>query len=185
MRIISGERRGLKLNSPNDLNTRPTSDRIKESIFNIMGYIDEDAVVLDGFSGTGSIGIEFLSRGAKFAYLCERDRNSAKIVAENIAKAKYEERTKLIQSDLIRNLKSFSDKGIVFDYIYLDPPYNSVDLYEKALSHIAQYSLLSPNGIIILERQADVEIENIKLFVTKDARRYGATEILFLSGEEA
>ncbi|NLY20039.1 MAG: 16S rRNA (guanine(966)-N(2))-methyltransferase RsmD [Tissierellia bacterium] len=184
MRIISGERRGLKLISPKDEKTRPTEDRIKESVFNIIGYIAEDSIVLDACSGTGSIGLEFLSRGAKSAYLVENNRQSVKVIKDNIAKSKYEDKANLINGDIVSTLDKLSKKNISFDYIYIDPPYDRVDIYESVLDSIHKHNMLKENGLIILETVEGTDISNIKLYEIVDTRKYRSTKLIFLNGEK-
>ena len=126
MRVISGTARGTKLNSIQELSTRPTLDRVKESLFNILQpNIQEDSVILDLFSGSGAIAIEFLSRGAKEAYLCEKNQLAIKMIYSNLKKARLEEKAVVIKKDYKKALEILQQEEVKLDFIYLDPPYEA------------------------------------------------------------
>ena len=120
MRIISGTAKGTKLYTLEGLETRPTLDRVKESLFNIIYDKAIDSTVLDLFSGSGAIGLEFASRGAKKVYLCDKSKDACKIIEKNIEKTHLEEKVKLLNMDFIKAIKEI--KNIKFDIVYLDPP---------------------------------------------------------------
>ena len=141
MRIISGSRRGLRLKGPKGDQTRPTEDRIKESLFNILYNINGDHVILDLFGGSGSVGLEFLSRGAKKAYFIDKSNNSIACIRDNIAHTKFEDESVVIKNDFQRALKLLSKKKIKFDYIFIDPPYER-GLISKALDIIGEEDIL-------------------------------------------
>lgn len=180
MRIISGQRRGLKLKSPKGDTTRPTESRIKESIFNVLGNNFNNSNVLDLYAGSGSIGLEFLSRGASFCAFVESDANTLKILKENIAKTRFEN-YKLYPYKSLNALKDISKDPISFDYIYIDPPYKSKYLYDQSLEYIYKSSsILKDSGLLIIEADKDMEINNIDLFELEDSRQYRDTIIRFL-----
>lgn len=183
MRVISGKARGTKLNSINDIATRPTLDRVKESLFNIIQNRIEDSVVLDLFAGSGAIGIEFLSRGCKIAYFCEKSPLAAKMIKQNIEKTKFSEQAILMQKDYKNCLKDLENKKLSFDVIYIDPPYKE-NIAVKSVEQILLLNLLKEEGIIIIETDDEErelkEIEQINIRVY-DLRRYGRVSLIFLS----
>lgn len=123
MRIISGSARGRKILSPQSSVTRPTLDRIKESIFNIIQNQIYGSMVLDVFAGTGSLGLEAASRGAKFSYLVDKSPETYPLLRENIKNLKFEDLCKSFNMDAYSALEEFASKSIVFDLIFIDPPY--------------------------------------------------------------
>ncbi|HEY8361593.1 MAG TPA: 16S rRNA (guanine(966)-N(2))-methyltransferase RsmD [Tissierellaceae bacterium] len=180
MRVISGTRKGHRLKSPKGMNIRPTEDRIKESVFNILGNIDEESIVLDGFGGTGSIGIEFLSRGAKFCYFVDSSNYSVKLIYENLAHTKFLEQSKVIKNDFFKALKILKKQGIVFNYIYLDPPFRQDGFISKILQSISNEDILSNDGLIIVEHESELKTEEKIYNLEKiDSRNYGNTTITF------
>ena len=173
MRVISGSVGGLKLKAPEGLETRPTTDRIKESLFNIIAPEIYDTYFLDIFSGSGGIGIEALSRGASFAVFIDNSRKSADIIRSNLKAAKFEEKAELLNTDAQRALKVLSEKNMRFDIIFMDPPY-SKGLTEKTLSALEQYKLLKETGFIIAEQSREEPQEytgQFEVFRVKDYKR--------------
>ena len=128
MRIIAGTARSLPLKTVEGLDTRPTTDRIKETLFNVMQNDVPGAYFLDLFAGSGQIGLEAVSRGARYAVFVENNKKAAACIEDNIRFTKFEKETKLIQSDVITALRSMEGK-YQFDIIFMDPPYNQ--LHEK------------------------------------------------------
>ena len=123
MRVISGLKKGHKLKAPKGLEVRPTEDKIKESLFNILGNIDKDSLVLDLFGGSGSIGIEFLSRGARACYFVDISSNSISYIKDNLSHTGLNELANVIKSDSVKAIKQLSNRNLKFDYIYIDPPF--------------------------------------------------------------
>lgn len=149
MRIIAGTARSLPLKTMNDMDTRPTTDRIKETLFNIIQWDMPGCYFLDLFAGSGQIGLECLSRGGAYAVFVENNRNAAKCIEDNIRFTKFTSQSRLYTqsfSDAIREM----DGRYQFDYVFLDPPYQS-DLDREALELLAASSLLKPNAVIIAE----------------------------------
>ncbi len=186
MRVISGKARGTKLNSIDDISTRPTLDRVKESLFNIIQSKIENSVVLDLFAGSGAIGIEFISRGCNKAYFCEKSHNSSKMIYQNLEKTKFLSQSVVIEKDYKQCLKLLQDKGLKFDVIYIDPPYRE-DLAVDASNRILLHNLLKEDGIIIIETDDEQrelkELENLQLRVY-DLRKYGRVSLIFLDRKE-
>lgn len=184
MRIISGDARGTKLKTLKGLHTRPTLDRIKEALFNIISSKLKDAYVLDLFAGSGSLGLEALSRGASFSVFCDNSIEAIKIIQDNIEKAKYTEKSLVIKNDYINALKTLVTKENAFDIIFIDPPYES-NYRTKALELILEKNLLKNDGIIIVETDDEQEIEDIKNIGMNlniyDIRKYGRVRLVFLS----
>ena len=150
MRVISGTSRGRKLKEPVGFDIRPTSDKVKESVFNIIQFDIEGRSVLDLFAGTGQFGIEALSRGAKSAVFVDSSADSVKIIRDNLKICGFSDLATVYARDVLRYLAN-DEK---FDLIFIDPPYDT-GLAEKALNIIAEFDKLNINGIIINERKAD------------------------------
>ncbi len=173
MRVISGTARGRKLKEPRDMKVRPTTDMVKESIFNIIQFDIEGRRVLDLFAGTGQLGIEALSRGAAFAVFVDESAASAKIVSDNIKLCGFERVSKVVQSDALPFLK----RGEKFDIVFLDPPYDS-GLLDKALELIFEFDILKENGIIVCESAADKCVPDaIMPYAKRKEYRYGKIKI--------
>ncbi|HZK33209.1 MAG TPA: 16S rRNA (guanine(966)-N(2))-methyltransferase RsmD [Tissierellaceae bacterium] len=180
MRVISGSRKGHRLKAPKGNRVRPTEDRIKESLFNILGEINKSAIVLDAFAGSGSIGIEFLSRGAKEAYFVDDFYGSIATIKDNLEHTKLIDRAKIIKVDIFLILKRFNKDNLLFDYIYLDPPFNQEELVLKLLKEISSEGILNKKGIIIIEHGKNLQLENsIYDFKKIDYRKYGSKLLTF------
>lgn len=154
IKIIAGKNRGNILKTKDGITTRPTLNRIRENLFNIIRDRLPGAKVLDLFAGSGAIGIEALSRGAKEATFVELDKEAFRILKENIMKTDNFERSKIFNGDFRNFIKKSNDK---YDVIYIDPPYH-INAYKDALLLIGSNDLLSDNGIIILEAKKDTEL---------------------------
>ena len=147
MRIITGEYRGRRLESPIGYDVRPTTDKVKEAIFNLLMNDIWDAVVVDLFAGTGNLGLEALSRGAKRCYFCDNSRESLNLIKVNIAKCTAQDKSVVLAGDYSKALGRIKEKVQVF---LIDPPYKD-GLYEKCLNQIDELDLLDEEGIIITE----------------------------------
>ena len=155
MRIITGKAKGLKLKTPKNFDTRPTSDRVKESIFSVIsGMINffEVENVLDIFAGTGALGLESLSRGAKSAVFI--DFSTANLISENINRAKFNSVSKILRGDFVKNLQKLSQSNLQFDLIFSDAPYHK-GLSQKSLDLVAELKILSSGGLLIVEIGGD------------------------------
>jgi 16S rRNA (guanine(966)-N(2))-methyltransferase RsmD len=180
MRVISGSARGTKLFTPKDEKVRPTTDRIKESIFNIIQPINSDSLALDLFSGTGSIGIEFISRGSKCAYFVDNDSDSIELINKNIKKCRMEEKSRILKMDYKRALENFSDTLQKFDYIFIDPPYNKLEI-ETIIEAIYDNKILAEEGLIVIEIPKEYEIRiNSKNHIVLKEKIYGITKIVVM-----
>ena len=154
MRVITGKARGVQLKTPDGMATRPTADRVKEALFSIIQFDVPTAKVLDLFGGTGQLGIEALSRGAKSAVFVDAGEPACKLIRENLRRTKLEADATVIRSDYLAYLKRCREK---FDIIFLDPPYAEVFL-ENALNCITEIDILESGGIIIAERPVGKEL---------------------------
>ena len=148
MRVITGKARGIQLKTPEGQLTRPTSDRVKEALFSIINFDIPGAAVLDLFGGTGQLGIEALSRGAKSAVIVDQREEACRLIRENLRRTRLEQEAKVIRSDYLDYLKRCREQ---FDIILLDPPYAEVFL-ENALNCITEIDILRSGGIIVTER---------------------------------
>lgn len=181
MRIISGNAKGLKLKTLKGMDTRPTSDRVKEAIFSMISPYIFDAKVLDLFSGTGNLAIEAISRGGSTAYAVEKNSKCIDIIKENINKANFDERINILNKDALRAIKDLKD--IKFDIIFMDPPYLK-DLIKPSLKEIALHNILSDNGIIVIEHDIkDILEKTIDSFTTIKKKKYGNTIITIFEKE--
>lgn len=154
MRVITGKARGVTLKTPERLQTRPTTDRVKEALFSIIQFDIPGTRVLDLFGGTGQLGIEALSRGAKSAVFVDAGDKACALIKENLRRCKMEQDARVIRSDYLEYLNRC---GETFDIIFLDPPYAEVFL-ENALKKITEIDILQTGGIIVAERPAGKEL---------------------------
>ena len=181
MRIISGSARGTKLFTLEGIETRPTLDRVKESIFNIIQNRIYESNVLDLFSGSGAIGLEFASRGAKKVILNDSSRKSIEIIQKNIEKTHLVEKVKLYNLDFKEVL--FKEKDNKFDIIYLDPPYKT-DYIKDAIELIKKFKILNDNGIIIAETdepdRIEQQLKGLNINET-NKRKYGRASLFFIT----
>jgi 16S rRNA (guanine(966)-N(2))-methyltransferase RsmD len=147
MRVIAGSLKGRRLKAPTWEGLRPTSDKLRETLFNILAPRIAGARVLDGYAGTGATGIEALSRGASFVTFVERDRRAQALIAENLAHCGVADGYAIIRAEMARAIDQLRAAGLTFDIALLDPPYDQSD--EADLAALAD--LLAPGGIAVLE----------------------------------
>ncbi len=174
MRVITGKARGVNLKTPEGLQTRPTTDRVKEALFSIIQFDVPMARVLDLFGGTGQLGIEALSRGAKSAVFVDSGDKACALIRENLKRCKMENEATVIRADYLEYLKRCRQK---FDIIFLDPPYAEVFL-ENALKSITEIDILESGGIIVAERPVGKELPwDFPGFTRSRDYKYGKTLI--------
>lgn len=183
MRVISGSARGLKLNTPGDDRVRPTTDRVKESMFNIVQDWVYDSQVLDLFAGSGALGIETLSRGASQAVFCDNSLDSIKIIKSNIEKARVVDRSQIVSGDFKRCLRDMEAKNQSFDMIFVDPPYYE-GLFEEVLDTIRSCKILKKDGIVIVEHDAKRPIGQVEGLEVYKEKKYGITMLTFYCLED-
>jgi len=186
MRIVAGKHRGRRIAAPPGDAVRPTSERAREALFNILAHgrfapahVFEDARVLDVFAGTGAFGLEALSRGARFATFIEKDRAAREALAANIKTLGESGRTRLLAVDATRPPRADGPYNLVF----LDPPYRS-GLAAPALEALARTGWLSPEALVIVELPAKSDLEPPAGFETLEERRYGAGRLVFVRARE-
>ena len=181
MRVITGSARGRQLKSLEGLETRPTADRVKEGIFNIIQFDLEGRRVLDLFAGTGQMGIEALSRGAASAVFIDQRRDAASIIRDNLKITNLTERGRVVCGDSMAYLNSAKEK---FDIIFIDPPY-AAKLWNGALDTISRFDILSNHGIIICESPMKEEMpEMAPPYRLHRTYRYGSVKITTYRREE-
>ena len=183
MRIISGKFRGLKLHSPTNIEIRPTSDRLRESLFSIINSNKYDvniidANVIDICTGTGALGIEALSRGAKNLYLIDNEQNSLDIVKTNLSKIKSYDIESSVYIRKADAKKPFKNINLIFNIVLIDPPYNS-SIIQQCLPLLKEYNLIDENSVIFAEtsKQETISVENFKVL---DTKFYGKSKLTIM-----
>lgn len=172
MKVISGKLKGRVLKGYNIEGTRPTMDRVKESLFASIQDRIMDSVVLDLFAGSGNLGIEAISNGAKKCYFVDINKECIKVIKDNISTFKIEEECIVLKSDYKLALNNFKNSGIKFDIIFIDPPYK-LCIKNELLKMITNYNLLVDDGIIVFEYQNDEVVDdNVSLELIKN-KKYG------------
>ncbi len=181
MRVITGSAKGIALKTPEGLLTRPTADRVKEALFSAIQFDIPCAHVLDLFGGTGQLGIEALSRGAKSAVFVDHQQNAVQLIQENLKRTHFQQKSKVIRSDYLQYLKQCKEK---FDIIFLDPPYAEIFL-ENALKCIAEIDILQSGGIIVTERPVGKELAlELTGFTRSRDYKYGKTLVTLYRKED-
>lgn len=184
MRIIAGKARGKKILPPATMETRPTLDRVKEAMFSIIQNYSPEAVVVDVFAGTGSLGLEAASRGAKEVYLVDKSNTTFPLLKQNVEDLKFQDFCFPLNLDSYDALKMLSKKGKDFDIIFIDPPYCK-EMIPKAIEIINENNLLKKDGIIVTKIDSIEEVyegyKDIKLLKSK---KYGNTTVCLYNYEE-
>ena len=179
MRVITGSAGGRRLKELEGLETRPTTDRVKEGLFSAIQFEIEGRRVLDLFAGTGQLGIECLSRGAASAVFVERRPDAVKLVRENLQTTRLQDRARVVAGEAM----AFLDSREKFDLVFLDPPYQS-GLLEEALDRLTRFDILNPHGIIVAEHPADRRLPSLPLpYRLRRTYRYGKIAVTLYSRE--
>lgn len=179
MRVITGQAKGRKLKAPKGMNTRPTSDRTKESLFNIIGDRLLDKTILDLYAGTGAIGIEALSRGADSAVFVEKDPRVVKIIRENLALTGLTGQAEIICQDVDLAVSVLASQNRTFDMIFLDPPYLR-NMLQNSIEKLDQYGIITPGGLVIAESsKLDLLLDRYGSLLLLRRQRYGDTILSF------
>ncbi|MBN2581778.1 MAG: 16S rRNA (guanine(966)-N(2))-methyltransferase RsmD [Planctomycetes bacterium] len=199
MRIIAGTRRGMKLEPPRGKEvTRPISDRVKENLFNILQAEIPGSIVLDLFAGTGSLGLEALSRGARWATFVEQNAEAVSILHHNIEHVRFVESSQVVRGDALRLRPSVAETGrrdpkgpLVFDLVFADPPYRMMDndadrqRIGESLGQLSGFGALSPAAVIVVRHDSRTPVEyRWPGFRQTDSRRYGSMTLDFLRPAE-
>lgn len=180
MRIITGKIKGMNLFSPKNMDIRPTSDRVKESVFNILGHSFQQTLILDLFSGSGNLGLEAWSRGADCVHFVDSSSQSLQLLKRNVEKAKAQAFIKTHKSDATKVIKKLYEQKLFFDYIFCDPPYNKGHV-QDILNNIDKYDILKDTGTIIVEHNKEELIDLSMLYKLELLRieKYGDTIVSF------
>ncbi len=181
MRIIAGEARSRVIEAPRGRDTRPTLDRVRENLFNILARRVPGARVLDLFAGSGALSLEALSRGAACAVLCDRDREANRVELKNIASLGYEGRTRVFRADWRQALDTLRREGATFDLVFLDPPYAMGDLRDVTECLLP---LLAEGALIVTEHQAGHPYVMGGALKQTDTRRWGYAGVTFYTRSE-
>jgi 16S rRNA (guanine966-N2)-methyltransferase len=158
MRVIAGIFRSRQLKGKPPAGIRPTSDKLRETLFNVLGPRVQSASFLDGFAGMGGVGIEAISRGARFVCFVDQSRKAAAIVRQNLQSLEVREGFRMIEADLGKTLDLFERDGTTFDIVFLDPPYERKELYSESLSAFGSRPLLNEGGVLVMEHSKRVEL---------------------------
>lgn len=181
MRVITGSARGRRLRELEGQETRPTTDRVKESMFNILQFDVEDSRVLDLFAGTGQLGIEALSRGAAAAVFVEQRRDAVALIRENLKLTGLSGRARVVSGEALSYLASAGER---FDIIFLDPPY-AAKLWKPALEAVSRFDILSDHGIIICESPQEEDLpDSVGSCRLHRTYRYGRIKLTTYHREE-
>ena len=178
MRVIAGQARGRKLLSPKSSSIRITADRVKESLFDILQPL-EGRSFLDLFAGTGNVGIEAISRGAKPVIFVEMAQLHAGAIKKNLDLCGIDAGFEIVSKTVKKGIELLSMRGKCFDIIFADPPYEK-GLIETTLSILGEHRITSKNGILVMEHSSNEECRSNDDFVVTDQRKYGDTVISFL-----
>ncbi len=179
MRVIAGTRRGRRLTAPAGMATRPTADRLRESLFNILADQLHGRHVLDLFAGTGALGIEALSRGAASAVFIDRAKPALTAIAKNLAALALTDRTRVIRWDIVDNLDCLQNEPQRFDIVFLDPPYDT-GAVAPALAALLRVDVLAPGARIIVEHSRRENVPVMEAVTLSDQRRFGKTLVSFM-----
>ena len=179
MRVISGKCRGTHLMAPEGMETRPTTDRIKETLFNMIAFDLPECQFLDLFSGSGAIGIESLSRGAKRAVFVDQGEKALRCIRENLEKTRLKESAEVLACSAEEAVKRLGQKKDTFDIIFMDPPY-ALEGIDQIINGIAEYGLLKEEGYIILERSTKSIVNLPQDLVLWKEKKYKTTTLSFI-----
>jgi 16S rRNA (guanine(966)-N(2))-methyltransferase RsmD len=179
MRVIGGRAKGRRIKVPKVRALRPTADRVKEALFNILPHDLSGLKVLDLFAGTGNLSLEALSRGAAEAVLVDASRGAARAIRENLQTLGFSGKSQVWIIPVLRSLRLLSRRGETFDLVFLDPPYER-DWVRKTLRAIARQGLLREGGTLVVEHGVREKVEvDYGPLTLKDQRRYGTTLLSF------
>ena len=184
MRIIAGAVGGRRLEAPKGMDTRPTLDRVKESLFSMLQPHLQDADVLDLFAGSGALGLEAISRGARFAVLCDVAAEPCRVIARNIAALQFEEKSQLLHAAWGEALHQLDHGGKCFHVVFLDPPYRMTGTLEMCLA-LRNHRLLRPGAIVCIEHDIKQTPILPEVFSPWKERRFGETMLHLFQFQEA
>ncbi|MCR5303067.1 MAG: 16S rRNA (guanine(966)-N(2))-methyltransferase RsmD [Lachnospiraceae bacterium] len=179
MRVIAGTAKTMPLKAPKGMNTRPTQDRIKETLFNIIQNYVPGSIFLDLYSGSGQIGIEALSRGALHAYFSDTDRDALNVIRDNLTFTRLSDKGTIFRGDAASALGSIHEKH--FDIVYMDPPYNS-GIEENVLRALSSMKQVDEDTMIIIENEKDIPLDRYEMlgYSVERVKQYLRSEHIFL-----
>lgn len=158
MRVIAGKFRSRLLRGPGALKIRPTSDRLRETLFNVLGPTVKDSLFFDLYAGTGAIGIEAISRGAREVIFVESHAKTAQLIRESLASLKLSDGIEVLDTSVLRGLEKLALRHLLADFVFLDPPYKKPDEYVETLEFLDASHLVAPEGIVIAEHERKLEL---------------------------
>ena len=180
MRIIAGTYRGLRLRTLKGGNLRPTTDQLRETLFDVLGPSVEGATFLDAYAGTGAVGMEALSRGARDVVFIEHHRAASQLIRQNLAALKIDSGYALLTCAVLTGLERLEREGEHFDVIFLDPPYEEIREYHHTLRQLARGLLLQPSSIVIAEHSKHIQLEENYLTLHRTRLlRHGDAQLAF------
>jgi 16S rRNA (guanine(966)-N(2))-methyltransferase RsmD len=159
MRIISGQYRGLTIRTLKGGKLRPTSEQLRETLFDVLGPAVEDSRFLDAYAGSGAVGLEALSRGAREVVFIEHHRPAAEVIRGNLAVLQIDSRFRLLTCQVLTGLTRLEAEGAQFDFVFLDPPYDAIREYHHMLRELGRGSLLLPSSVVVAEHSRHVRLE--------------------------
>lgn len=180
MRIISGYASGRRLFSPGNDSIRPTTDRVREALFSILGDV-RGVVVVDGFAGSGALGCEALSRGAASCYFFDRDRGAVELVKKNVEVIDAQARATIKKCPFARGLTLLREDP---DLIFLDPPYGEERVVQRAFDVMSDNARITAGALVVLEQDEDDRLPEVRNFALEDERLYGRTRVTFWRRDE-
>jgi len=184
LRVIAGEHKGRKLDTVANKLTRPTSDKVKEALFNRIGPFFDGGIALDLFAGSGGLGIEALSRGVDQVIFVDQQLQAIQKVKENLTRLHLDERAEVYRNDAFRALKVLAKRELMFDYVFLDPPYKK-DFYEPILEALFNYNLTHDDTLLVLEHDRFIVLpETIHGFKQLRSEKYGGITMISLYQKE-
>lgn len=184
MRIIAGRARGTQLLAPKGMDTRPTQDKVKESLFSMIQFDVPDSQVLDLFAGSGALALESLSRGATTAVVVDKSREALECIRKNVEKMRLQDAVTILPMDWTQALLKCRQNGCLFDLVFLDPPYRMTELGEMCRK-MQELNLLAQGAMLVLEHRTGIPCHLPEGFVLEKERTYGETQIHFFRYEEA
>jgi 16S rRNA (guanine(966)-N(2))-methyltransferase RsmD len=184
MRVIAGRAKGRRLSAPKGRELRPTADRVKEALFNILPHDLSGKKVLDLFAGTGNLSIEALSRGAEEAVLVDASSEAAEVIGKNLLTLQFAAKSRVLNASVFKTMRMLARRGEKFDLIFIDPPYDK-ELVGETLKAIAKEELLEESGTAVAEHSVREKVdERYGTLALADQRRYGDTRLSFFSRNE-
>ncbi|MGH9804250.1 MAG: 16S rRNA (guanine(966)-N(2))-methyltransferase RsmD [Candidatus Acidiferrales bacterium] len=185
MRVIAGEFKSRRLKTLAGLKTRPTSDRLRETLFNVLGARVAGSVFADCYAGSGAVGIEALSRGAEWVYFLENTRAAVRVIEANLKSLEVKGGFEILPHDAVAGLRHLEQREVRLDVVFLDPPYRAAEEYERVLNYLGASSVLAPDAVVIAEHHPKQPLAERygKLIRTRELRQGNAVLSFFsLSG---